>query len=96
MPWIAEDVPWYMVDRDSSRPWRDEDVAMSAPIKIGRFDSETQAREALFKKLMEQSEYNFIKRSGESGTYRAAAMLILEPETSVKIYGRFYQVREIE
>lgn len=96
MPWIAEDVPWYMVDRNHPRPMDDETAGMSAPIRIGRFDSETQAREALFKKLMEQSEYNFIKRSGESGTYRAAAMLILEPETSIKIYGRFYRVREIE
>lgn len=94
--YMAEDVPWYMVDSNQPRPWSDDDMGMSAPVIIGKFDSEAQAREALFRKLMEQAEYNFVKRSGESGTYRAAAMLILEPETSIKIYGRFYRVREVE
>lgn len=94
MKYIAEDGPWYMVDTTVERPWRDEDVAMSAPVRIGEFDTLEEAQNALHDKLWEYSEHDFIVRSGESVKYQIAAAAILAGVNGIRIDGRYYRVRE--
>ena len=43
MIYIAQDVPWYMIDKSEERPWRDEDMAMSAPRTLGKYDTRLEA-----------------------------------------------------
>lgn len=94
MAFIAEDVPWYMVDRTEVMPWRDEDVAMSAPERVGEFDTEDEARQALHELLLEISRYDFEIRGGESDKYTTAADAILFGADGIRLYGRYYRVRE--
>lgn len=95
MSWIAEDVPWYQVDQTVDRPWRDEDVAMSSPIRHGEFATEGEARKAVADKLREISTFNFVVRGGSAEMYRTAAAAITLGVDGVRIAGRFHRVREV-
>ena len=90
---VAEDVPWYMVDSSTERPWRDEDLGMSAPQILGRFDTEDEARAHIASKIEEYGGYGF-NQSGRS-KYMAAALFMLNGGEGVRIYGRYYRVREV-
>jgi len=93
--WIAEDVPWYLIDKDAERPWRDEDMAMSATQRLAVRDTELHAREALSNHLMSISRYGHVIRGGESETYEQAAVLVLRPGYGgIRIHGRYYRVRK--
>lgn len=93
--WIAEDVPWYQVDQSAERPWRDEDLAMSAPRKFGEFATVEEARQAVAGDLEASSTYNFVVRGGEREKYLAAAQAITLGASGVRIHGRYYRVREV-
>lgn len=95
MTYIAEDVPWYMVDSSVEKPWRDEDRAMSAPIIVCPATSEEEARSKLAMRLLEISEYNFVKREGGDLMYVSAANFILRGGDGVRISGRYYRIREV-
>jgi len=93
MTYIAEDVPWYMVDKYAERPWRDEDMAMSAPVYSG--DSEEDARGKLAMRLLGISEYDFVQRHGDGQMYVSAANFILRGGDGIRISGRYYRIREV-
>lgn len=73
--WIAEDVAPFDADPDyqGQRPWRDEDVAMSAPTVFYKGLSERDARNSLMAALHVISEYNHVKGAGNSERYTEAA-----------------------
>lgn len=98
---IAEDVPAHNVEPWLDKPRRDEDCAMSAPVRVGRFDTEDLARQALvdcltkiadgYKERAEFSEYykkDFL-------LFSAAAAVLSCGSTAVKVYGRYYRVRPV-
>lgn len=95
MTYIAENVPWYMVDSSIEKPWRDEDVAMSAPVVYYTGDSEEEARDAMSNALLDISMFGFVKRSGESGIYVNASDFIISGGDGVRIFGRYYRIREV-
>lgn len=95
MSWIAEDAPWYQVDKSADRPWRDEDVAMSSPRRFGEFATEAEARQAVAEDLEVSSEYGFIVRGGEREKYLAAAQAVLAGVDGVRVHGRYYRVRQV-
>lgn len=96
MSWIAEDVPWYMIDKSVDRPWRDEDVAMSAPRRLGKVDREDEARTLAVEDITECAHYNHVARAGETEMYLAQAEKIASGEADgVKIHGRYWRVREV-
>ncbi len=95
MTWIAEHVPWYSVDKTLDRPWRDEDIAMSMPVKLGDFATETDARVAVASDLVRSAEFGHVTRGGDAPKYMAAATAILAGVDGVRIYGRFWRVREV-
>lgn len=98
--WIAEDVPWYLIDKDRERPWRDEDVAMSAPIIIAK-GTYLEAIDAMGKHMQKISEMNHVQRGGEGAMYRMAMGVFLagsyvDPrypkELGLRVEGRYYRV----
>jgi len=93
--YIAEDVPWYMVDTSVEKPWRDEDVAMSAPVNVYSGDSEEDARGKLAMRLLGISEYDFVQRRGNGQMYVSAANFILRGGDGIRISGRYYRIREV-
>lgn len=96
MSWIAEDVPWYLVQPDLRRPsMTDEDVAMSAPRRLGEFATRGEAQAAVADDLEVSSHFNFIVRGGEREKYVLAAEAILAGVDGVQIHGRYYRVREV-
>jgi hypothetical protein len=95
MSWIAEDVPWYMIDKSADRPWRDEDVAMSSPRKFGEYATVEEARQAVAGDLEASSGYGFIVRGGEREKYLAAAQAVLAGVDGVRVHGRYYRVRQV-
>lgn len=95
MSWIAEDVPWYWINEQAPRPWREEDLAASAPRRFGEFATEAEARQAVAGDLEESSTYNFVVRGGEAEKYRTAAMAVLLGVDGIRIKGRYYRVREV-
>lgn len=96
MSWIAEDVPWYQIAKAvAHRPHTDEDIAMSAPIHLGEFDVEREARSAVHSHLYKISSFNHVLRAGESHKFAAAAHAILAGADGVRIDGRYYRVREV-
>lgn len=95
MTWIAEHVPWYLIDKTLDRPWRDEDVAMSAPVNLGEYGTETDARVAVASDLVRSAEFGHVTRGGDAPKYMAAATAILAGVDGVRIYGRFWRVREV-
>lgn len=95
MAWIAEHVPWYQVDKSVERPWRDEDMAMSAPEKLGEFRTEDEARKEVAAHLVKCSNLGFIQRAGEGPKYVAAGTALLFGVDGVRLHGRFYRVREV-
>lgn len=92
--YVAEDVPWYRVDRSQKSPWRDEDLAMSAPRKLGECDTEDEARGVLSDYLLTCARMGHISREGERPMLQAAAMAVLLG-VEVRVHGRFYRVREV-
>jgi hypothetical protein len=94
MSWIAEDVPWYSVDKSVKGPWRDEDVAMSAPRKLGKYDTEDEARAQVARELELIASYRYIKAGGESDKFVWAAETIRRGVDGIRISGRYYRVRE--
>lgn len=96
---IAEHVPAYNVEPWLDKPWSDEDCAMSAPERVGRFDTEDDARQALVDDLTKIAD-NCRERAEFSEYYRqdfllfsAAAAVINQGSTAVKVHGRYYRVR---
>lgn len=101
--WVAEDVPWYMIDKDQERPWRDEDVAMSSPTTVYKGDYENCLR-AMHNALNRISEMNHVQRSGEAALFRSAAQMFYNAmladnrfphELGVRIAGRYHRVRPV-
>lgn len=96
MSWIAEDVPWYQVDKESRRPgMTDEDRAMSAPREFGEFGTESEARSAVAGDLEQSATYGFVVRGGEREKYLVAAQAVLAGVDGIRIHGRYYRVREV-
>lgn len=95
MTWIAEDVPWYSVDRSTARVMTDEDYAMSAPEVLGRFDSRQGAEEEVAARLETMSELRIVARREEQELYLSAARAMLMGVDGIRIAGRFYRVREV-
>lgn len=93
--WIAEHVPWYSIEKTLDRPWRDEDVAMSMPVKLGDFATETDARVAVASDLTRSAEFGHVARGGDAPKYLASASAILAGVDGVRIYGRFWRVRQV-
>lgn len=96
---IAEHVPAYNVETWLDKPWRDEDYAMSAPERVGRFDTEDLARQALVDDLTKAAE-DYKAQAEFSEYYRhnfllfsAAAAVVSQGSTAVKVHGRYYRVR---
>lgn len=93
MIYIAQDVPWYMIDTSEERPWRDEDVAMSAPRTLGKYDTRL---EAALKLASEFEEIAGFRHDGEDGLYRALAGGLRacagEGFEGVRIHGRYYRI----
>jgi hypothetical protein len=94
MTWIAEDVPWYSVDRSTARVMTDEDYAMSAPEVLGRFETETEARQAVARRLEQTASYCYANEQ-ERSMALAAAHAVIMGVTGVQVYGRYYRVREV-
>ena len=94
MIYIAEDVPWYMIDRTVEQPWRDEDVAMSAPRLVAASNDEYTARTALSEELERIAEFEYVIRDMEDTMYRDAAAFIRSGGDGVRILGRYYRIRE--
>lgn len=100
--YIAEDVPWYMVDKTIDAPWRDEDMAMSAPIKVGEADTWQAAYLMLSEKMAECAKMNHVRASGDSPmmaigamTMAAAAQSNYDPSVGIRVHGRYYRVRPV-
>ena len=94
--WIAEDVPWYQVDPSVRRlSMTDEDHAMSAPVRLGEFATEQEARSAVAGRLEDAAHFNHVQRSGQSDMYRTAAYAILLGVDGVRIKGRYHLVRKV-
>lgn len=101
--WIAEDVPAYMFDPKAERPWRDEDVAMSAPETIHKGTSYDVAMQHMSDKLVGISQMNYVRLAGETATYTLAAAAFMScrahrtpSELDIRIHGRVYRVRHQE
>ena len=94
MSWIAEDVPWYMIDKSVRGPRTDEDAGMSAPVRLGEYATEQEARQAVAGHLEEISTFNFIVRGGERELFLNAAQTILQGAYGIRIHGRYHTVRE--
>jgi len=94
MSFIAEDIPWYQVTGKPLRAMTDEDYAMSAPRRLGKFGTVKEAREALAMDLLESSTYSFVVRGGEQEKYVMAAQAVRAGVDGVQIHGRYYRVRE--
>lgn len=95
MAYIAEDVPWYMVDRTAGQPWRDEDAGMSAPIHVHTSVEEEDARGKLAMHLLNISEMDRVVMFGNPKMYASAANFILRGGDGVRISGRYYRIREV-
>lgn len=93
MIYIAQDVPWYMIDKSEERPWRDEDMAMSAPRTLGKYDTRL---EAALKLAAEFEEIAGIGHDEEDGLYPALAKGLRacagEGFEGVRIHGRYYRI----
>lgn len=86
--WIAENVPAYLVEPWLDQPWRDEDLALSAPVLLGMFDSEHGAVGA----LIEECD-RWAATSVTEGAYQAAVSMLMAGSTAVKVQGRYLRVR---
>lgn len=95
MTYIAEDVPWYMIDKSIEAPWRDEDVAMSAPTAIHTGEDEEHARGKIAMHLLNVSEMDHVWRSGNPQMYVSAANFFLRGGDGLRISGRYYRIREV-
>lgn len=99
--YVAEDLPTYMFDTSKERPWRDEDVAMSAPNKLAKDQGYTSALEVMIDHLTRISTMQHVIMGGEQGTYLLAAAFFgsfkthrYPAEVGIQISGRVYRVRE--
>jgi hypothetical protein len=96
MIYIAQDVPWYMIDTSEDRPWRDEDVAMSAPRTLGKYDTRLEAALKLAAEFEEVAGYRHVQADGEDGLYRALAEGLRacagKGFEGVRIHGRYYRI----
>lgn len=98
---VAEDVPAYSVEPGSERPWRDEDLGMSAPIRYGSFDTEDDARKALIAAVAEHVAYYRPKAEIPGSYYRkdfelwsAVEAALTAGVTVIKVHGRYLRVRQ--
>lgn len=94
MQWIAQDVPWHIVDTSTDKPWRDEDRAMSAPQTIATGESEAHVRMELHMHLLKIAQFNHVRLAGETKLHQAAADAILAGVWGVRIHGRYYRITE--
>lgn len=97
----AEDVPAYMFDPKADKPWRDEDVAMSAPRTLAKDQAFSSALDVMAEHLRGISVMNHVVMAGEAATYALAAAFFESAKTrrfpaelGVQISGRVYRVRE--
>lgn len=99
--WIAEDVPWYMIDTKVERPWRDEDVAMSSPIVVAK-GTYLECAKAMGNRMENHAEMSHVIRGGEAPMYRMAMGVFLAlsyvdtrypQEIGIRVSGRYYRVR---
>jgi hypothetical protein len=84
-----------MIDKNTEAPWTDEDLGMSAPIKIGTYEFEASAREEVALRLEEISRFDYIATYHNPRTYTAAAEAIRQGVDGIRISGRFHRVREV-
>ena len=94
-------VPAYEFDPKAERPWRDEDVAMSAPILVAKDQSFESACEVAADRMTKTSTMNHVVMGGEQGIYAIAAAFFAAAKTrrypadlSIQISGRVLRVVE--
>lgn len=100
MTWIAEDVPWYLVDksprsRELQLGMTDEDYSMSAVRNLGEFADRRSAQIALSAELGQISTHRLIVDRDERWTYESAAHAVLAGVDGIRIHGRYYQIRQV-
>lgn len=93
--YYAEDVPAYLIDSEAEKPWRDEDLGMSATQIVAKSESADDARDAMFDHLWDIADMDHTVRSQKSSLYRIAAVLINSGADGVRIGGRYYRIREV-
>jgi hypothetical protein len=97
----VDDIPAYEFDPKAERPWRDEDVAMSAPRNLAKDQSFESACEVAADHMTGISTMNHVVMSGEQGIYAIAAAFFAAAKTrrypadlSIQISGRVLRVVE--
>lgn len=95
------DLPSYEFDTSKERPWRDEDVAMSAPRTLGKDLSFEAACDVASEHMTHISTMNHVQMGGEQGMYVLAAAFFgaaklrrYPADLSIQVSGRVLRVVE--